>query len=191
MGIHFEHIHKHFKNMKTKNPFIITFMHVIFMIVFIGMAIAAGTMITHYVISLFIGPEPQGPGGPSFGLGITNVYEYSLWNYHMFASYILSIILLKTVMAYEVVAIFQHLDLNKPFQSKVVKKIRNIGYLAVMAGIISIFGNAHDNWLTKRGVEVAYDWDANEILFFAGIIFVLGLIFKKGAEFQSENELTV
>ncbi|MBK8623424.1 MAG: DUF2975 domain-containing protein [Saprospiraceae bacterium] len=177
--------------MKTKNPFIITFMHVIFMIVFIGLALAAGTMLTHYIISLFIGPEPQGPEGPSFGLGIGNVYEYSIWHYHMLASYIVSIILLKTIMAYQVVAIFQHLDLNKPFQSKVVSKIRNIGYLAVLAGILSIFGNAHDKWLMKRGVEVAYDWDANEILFFAGIIFVLGLIFKKGAEFQSENELTV
>ena len=43
----------------------------------------------------------------------------------------------------------------------------------------------------KKGVAVPIDWSGSELLLFGGVIYLLALVFKKGAELQTENDLTV
>ncbi len=40
-------------------------------------------------------------------------------------------------------------------------------------------------------IKFELDCGSSEFLFMAGIIFIIALIFKRGVEIQSENELTI
>ncbi len=42
-----------------------------------------------------------------------------------------------------------------------------------------------------RGVVTELHWESAGYLFMAGIIFIIALLFERGIEIQSENELTI
>jgi uncharacterized membrane protein YjjP (DUF1212 family) len=78
------------------------------------------------------------------------------------------------------------------------KSLFNIGYLALGIGIFSWWGNNFSNWLKVIGKNVTaqsfenLNFEGADIwLFMAVILLIFGMIFKKGIELQSENDLTV
>ena len=73
--------------------------------------------------------------------------------------------------------------------------IIQISYVALEIGIFAILIKAYCKWLTKNGITITNFNDfiggGAGFLFMAGIVFVIGQIFKRGIEMQSENELTI
>jgi hypothetical protein len=73
--------------------------------------------------------------------------------------------------------------------------ISRISYVALGVGILTLTANGYSEWLINGGVALPtlqqYLGGGAEFLFFAGIIFFIAQVFKKGIEIQSENELTV
>ena len=75
-----------------------------------------------------------------------------------------------------------------PFSQSIAKLISNIGYVSLVAGCIALIGTGISKWLTNQNVSINFDWSADEFLFMAGVVFIIGLFYKRGVEIQSENE---
>jgi hypothetical protein len=98
---------------------------------------------------------------------------------------------LKAYIGYWVVKISMEMKLEKPFSEGVSRIITIISQIALIAGILAIVSEAYSKWLMKQNLDIPIDWAYGEILFFAGVIFILAQVFRKGIELQSENDLTV
>ena len=82
-----------------------------------------------------------------------------------------------------------------PFSSDVALLIKRISYVAFTIGTLAMIALQYSRWLGKKGVVFSglteFIDSGAAFLFFSGIIFIISLIFKKGIEIQTENELTV
>ncbi len=177
--------------MKTKD--IVAIMNVLFWIVFIGLCIEVGFVLVSFALSLFI--DPNAPGKFYQALKLGDLMEYSMSDYFFLMITIITIGLLKAYIAYLVVKISMKLNLLKPFSEAVAELLSKISALTLTLGISTIVANFYCEWLQKREIALPdvdkYVGDSSEIVFFAGVIFIIAQVFKKGLELQSDNELTI
>ena len=77
----------------------------------------------------------------------------------------------------------------------VASLITRIGLVAFGIGILTLVANSYCEWLMKNGITFPdlqqYLGGGIEFILFAGVIFFIAQVFKRGIEIQSENELTV
>ena len=88
------------------------------------------------------------------------------------------------------------LNLSQPFNNEVRRFIGKISGFAFGIGVVTWAGVAYTDWLVRQGVNMPDTQDlrlggADVWLFMSVTLFVIGQIFKRGIEIQSENELTV
>jgi ABC-type multidrug transport system fused ATPase/permease subunit len=167
-------------------------------IIFIGLCIETGGLIVNAIISLFINPMAS-----SRFWGNRNLYELYQFNQSHFITIVVLLIIvsiLKSILFYLIVNLFhkKKLNLNNPFNEQLGRSLFNIGYLALGIGLFSWWGNNFSKWLKMNGQTVLTNTfenikfeGADVWLFMAIILLVFGMIFKKGIELQSENDLTV
>ena len=184
--------------MLKRTDFAFKSVNVISWIIFIGLCIETGGLIVNAIISLFINPTAS-----LRFWGNRNLYELYQFNQIYFVTIIVLLIivsLLKSILFYFIINIFhkKKLNLNNPFNEQLGKYIFKIGYLATGIGLFSWWGNNFSKWLKMIGQNVLTHSSENlkfegaDIwLFMAIILLIFGMIFKKGIELQSENELTV
>lgn len=173
-----------------KTDVILKVMNVIFWILFIGLCIKTGAIIVSFFVSIFVNPEAA--KDLYLGLDISDVYNFDLYTYVCMVSFIIVLNGMKAFIAYLAVKLFLKFDLNYPFNDNVAALISKISYYALSIGVVALIAAQYSEGLIKRGVEISrIDWGAQEFLFFAGIIYILALVFKKGVEIQGENELTI
>lgn len=175
--------------MTAKTSFILKFMNVLFWIVFIGLCIKTGSILISFFVSLFVNSD--GAKNLYLGLNYFDLFTFDKLHYVFIVSFLISLTALKAYIAYLVVRVFTNFKLTRPFNTNVTVLIFKISYVAFQAGILAIIANGYTEWLAKKGLEISQNWGSGEILFFAGVIYVLAQVFKKGTEIQTENELTV
>ncbi|KAB7727366.1 DUF2975 domain-containing protein [Rudanella paleaurantiibacter] len=175
--------------MTTTNLTILKTMNVLFWVVFIGLCIKTGALIVSFFVSLFV--NPVAAQDLYMGLDLSGVQRYSQNYYIHLATLTIALSGLKAYIAYLVVKIFLKFDPAKPFNPNVTRLIGTISHVAVGAGIVALIGSSLSKWLAKHGAEGLLSWGANEILFFAGVIYIIAIVFQKGTELQIENDLTV
>lgn len=169
--------------------FIFKTIHVLFWIIFIGLMVNTGSILVAGILRLVINPE-------NFKYLYTvidydKVLFYDKAAYSFFVACIVAIEGLKAYMAYLVITIFLKLDLNSPFQSSFAPIITRISQLAFLAGLIAVVTTGVSNWFNTLGLLVPNNWGAEELLFFAGILYIVSVIFKKGTALQMDNDLTI
>jgi hypothetical protein len=98
---------------------------------------------------------------------------------------------LKAYIGYWIVKIFLELRIEKPFSEVINNMIIKIGKIALYAGLLAIIAQAYSEWLMKKNLAVPINWAYGEILFFAGVIYFIAQVYRKGTEIQAEGELTV
>jgi hypothetical protein len=176
--------------MSTTSNTVLKIMNVVFWIVFIGLCIKTGAIITSFCVSLFV--NSQGASDLYMGLNLGELYAFSKYHYIATVSLLIALYGIKAFIAYLVVKIFMKFNYSSPFNSKVTSLITRISYYALNAGVLSIIASGYTKWLMNhQGVNVPIDWAGEEILFFAGVLYIVSLVFKKGTELQTENDLTV
>jgi hypothetical protein len=169
---------------------ILKIMNVVFWIVFIGLCIKTGAIIISFCVSLFV--NAQGASDLYLGLNLSALYEFSKYHYISTVSLLIALYGVKAFIAYLVVKIFMKFNLTSPFNSEVTDLITRISHYALNAGVLSFVASGYSKWLTNnQGVAVPIDWAGEEILFFAGVLYIVSLVFKKGIQLQTENDLTV
>jgi len=179
--------------MKANTKSILTTLHVIVWVIFIGLCIKTGAMIYSFVVSMII--STAATQNPHEGLNLSALYKYSDWHYIALVSLMIFISSLKAYIFYYLIQIFSKINLVHPFSEEVASFISKISYTALTIGITTMIGVSYCKWFIKRGVDIPtmedYLGGGAEFLFFAGVIFFIAQIFKRGIEIQSENELTV
>ena len=173
--------------MKTKQ--ILSLMEVLSWIIFTGLCIKTGALLITSLISLFMNPEAA--QNLYLGLDLSELYTSNIWYYINTLSFIIALSGLKTYLFYLVIKIFYKINMKQPFSSLMISLIEKISHIALGIGIIAIVAENYSKWLIHRGMVVFENWEGQGFLFLAGIIFIIGLVFKRGIEIQSENELTI
>lgn len=179
--------------MKRKTEKILTVMHILTWIAFIGLCIKTGAILYSFFVSLFI--NPVAAKNLYLGLNLSGLMEYNIRHYCNMVSLIVFLTGLKAYIAYLVVKIFLKFDISYPFSASVGLLISKISYVALGTGILALVAYGYKDWLFKRGVSFLTSDELSggngEFLFLAGVIFIIAQVFNRGIEIQSENDLTV
>jgi hypothetical protein len=175
--------------MTTKTKFILKATNIIFWVIFIGLCIKTGAILISFLVSLFINSD--GAKNLYLGLNLFDLFTFSKLHYVFIVSFIILLTGLQAYIAYLIVKIFLNFKFTSPFNADISLLISKISYVALGSGILAMIANAYSDWLINKGTPISQDWASSEILFFAGVIYIIAQVFKKGVEIQTENELTV
>ena len=173
---------------KTKTETILQVMNVLTWIVFIGLLIQGGSILFSYVVGFF-NPEVSGKLYP--GLDFSSLKETDFRQYTAVVSFIVVLYGLKAYTAYLVIMIISKINLTSPFSKTIADLIEKISYVLFEIFIISVIFNEYSKWLDKSYIIESENVNSIEVLFLAGIIYIIAQVFKKGIEIQSDNELTI
>ena len=182
---------------KTRTEKILKIINVFAWIIFVGTLVKFGTILIIFIISLFNSEyvlfkdiEVFGEGTSS-GTYFYEIRESHLWNY---IPYVISIILwtlIKSYLAYLIIKLLAKINLIHPFSMEVADRIVKISYALIFIWVLSFVVGFFDKWATLAiGLEPQFEV-RGEFLFIAGLVYLIGNIFKRGVEIQNENKLTI
>jgi hypothetical protein len=174
----------------TSTSIVLVIMNILFWIVFVGLCIKTGALITSFVVSLY---NPAASKNLYMGLYLFDLLNYDKVHYILTMSLVVTINIMKCFIAYWVVRISMKFSLVKPFSERVLSIINQISYMALFTGILAHLARNYTRGILHHNptISIPIEWNEGEILFFAGIIFIIAQVFKKGLELQNENDLTV
>lgn len=173
--------------MKTTQ--ILDFMKVLSWIIFIGLSIKAGALMISFCISLF--SNPMAAENLYLGLDLSEVYNIEKRYYINVVSFVIAIAIMKAYLFYLVIRMFSKLNLEDPFRASIAKLISEISYSSFSIGVVALIANRYVKWLLNKGLSIRLNFESQEFLFMGGILFIIALIFKRGIEIKSENDLTI
>lgn len=178
--------------MTKTNDFIFITLKVIAWIIFVGLCIEAGGLIVNFVFSVF---------NPSFvpklynKLDLSEIYTQSKAVFFSMYALILYISIFKAILFYLVIQLLTSLNLKNPFNSIVAKKIISISQYTFMIGLVSFIGRQIAKNLGHYEFHLeslnAFWTDGQAFILMSAVIYIIGTIFKRGVEIQSENDLTI
>lgn len=178
--------------MTKRNDFIWKAIQTVCWFIFAGFCVQTGALLFNYIYSLF---RPIATENLHLGLNLSELYKKSISIYTLLFTIIIGLSVMKALVFYTVIRIFKKLNLVKPFSNDVHQFILKITYYAFSIGVISLISQKIAEKLIDQGYDIGiierYWNDYLAYLMMAAILFVIALIFKKGIELQSENELTV
>lgn len=178
--------------MSIKNKWVFTCLQIISWIIFVGVTIEAAALLVNFVFSLF---KPEMVGRLYEKLDLSAVYAQSKWSYFQLYSLVLFIAFLKAMLFYQVIKLVTKFDWSKPFSNAVSQRITKISHYTWLVGLASFVARA----TTKRLDHLDYNldqldrfWeDTGAFLTMGAVVYVIAIIFAKGVELQTENDLTV
>jgi hypothetical protein len=178
--------------MLKRNEFIWNAIQTICWLIFAGLCVQTGALIFNYVYSLF---RPIATHNLHLGLNLSTLYDQSKTIYSLLFFLIIALSALKAVVFYFVLRIFKRIKLVKPFTGAVSELITTISYYAFAVGVLSYLAHEFSQKVSAKGYDInmveRYWSDSGAYLMMSAILFVIALIFRKGIELQSENELTI
>ena len=182
---------------KTRTEKILKIINVFAWIIFVGTLVKSGVILISFIISL-VNPEAVVfkdidvfGEGTSPGTYFYEIRESHLWNY---IPYVISIILwtlIKSYLAYLIIKLLAKINLIHPFSMEIANRIVKISYTLIFIWGLSFVVNFFDKWAALAiGLEPQFEV-RGEFLFIAGLVYLIGNIFKRGVEIQNENKLTI
>lgn len=178
--------------MSRMNNFVFIVLHIVAWLIFAGLCIEAGGLIVNFAFSVF---NPAFVGKLYQKLDLSAMYQQSQGAFFGIYGFLLTIAVLKAVLFYTVIALLLKLDLSKPFNDFVARKIAHISYYTFSIGMLSYIARQTVEKLFQNGYEIdklnQFWVDSQAYIVMAAIIYIIATIFKKGIEIQTENELTV
>jgi len=182
--------------MTIKTDHILIALTVLAWIIFTGLCIEAGGIITKTIATLTLTPDDAAKFWKQPDLG--PVYQYDQSRYVTLATLIIIVVVLKAIMFYVIIRMFhsKKFNLSMPFNITTNRFLLHLGYLSLGIGFFSLWGAKVADRLTQQGVDIpdlrVLKLAGSDVWLFMGVIlFVIAFIFKKGIEIQKENELTV
>lgn len=177
-------------NMKSnsKTETILVVMNVIAWITFIGLMIEAGAILVSYGVSI---ANPKGAMNLYKGLDWFNLRQYDFWHYTGIVSMKAAILCVEAYTAFLVIKVLSTIKLTSPFTMEVAKRLENIAYTLFLAWVTVMLYNGQLRWLSKEVTGIEANRLSTDFIFYAGLVFIISQVFKRGVEIQAENELTV
>ena len=173
--------------MKSNTEKLLKVMHVLSWIVFIGLLIKVGTIITTYFMS--IGNE-EASKNLFGGLNLWDYRNYNFTQYSLIVGYKVLLFAAEAHIAYLIIQLLSKLNLKQPFNTNVQELMQKISYSIFYLWILATIHNTHVQFIGKK-YRFTIDLFSSDFIFLAGIIFIFAQIVKRGIEIQSENDLTI
>jgi len=173
---------------KSRTETVLVIMNVLAWVAFIGLLIKLGSILISYGVSWV---NPEAARNLYKKLNLHELREYSFWHYSVAVSFTVAIWSTKAYIASIAINILSKINLANPFTIEVSKKLDNISYSLLGIWITSTLANGHNAWLSKSTGIQGTDFTSGELIFMAGLVFIITQVFKRGVELQSENDLTV
>jgi hypothetical protein len=182
--------------MKISTKLILQILYVIAWLIFVGVCIEAGGFIVNAVSTMLLNPI----GARHFWqqVDLSDLYYHDRGYYVVETSLMSIVALMKAVMFYLIIKILHSnkLNMDKPFSKELGRFIFRMAYLALLIGLFCLGGVKYAAWFVLQGVkmpDIQYlRLGGADVWLFMGVsLFVIGQIFKRGIEIQTENELTV
>ncbi|MEN2487254.1 DUF2975 domain-containing protein [Flavobacterium sp. B11] len=177
---------------KIGTPQILKILNILSWIIFIGLCVEAGMYLFNGVYTMTINSY-----NTRF-LNLLALYHYSPSFYIQEICFISIVAILKAIMFYLIVKMLHEKKLNieQPFTAEMGRFISYLSYLAFGIGLFSFWAFKFNNWLIIKGVQLpsleSLNLEGHSIwIFMAIVMFVVGQIFKRGIEIQSEIDLTI
>jgi Protein of unknown function (DUF2975) len=174
--------------MKSKTQIILTIMNVVAWIAFVGFMIKAGALLTSYVVSI---RNPESAKNLYMRLNLYGLKEYDFGYYTGIALSMVALEVLKAYIAFLVTRVLSKIKMVNPFTMEVSKILEKISYFIILQWVFTVLVNGQIKWVSQKVTGLEANLIPEDFLLFAGIVFVMAQIFKKGVEIQTENELTV
>ncbi len=173
---------------KTKTETILIIMNVLTWIIFIGLIIEAGAVLVSYGVSV---AYPKAAMNMYKGLDYYSLSQYDFWHYTGIISLKAAIFIVQAYTAFLVIKVLSAIKITNPFTMDVAQRLEKIAYTLILAwGAIMLY-NGQLKWLSKEVAGLQENSLSADLIIYAGLVFVIAQIFKKGVEIQIENELTV
>ena len=173
---------------KTKTETVLVVMNVIAWITFIGLMIEAGAILVSYGISV---ANPKLAMKMYKGLDWHSLRQYDFWHYTGVITLKASILIIEAYTAFLVIKVLSSIKMTNPFTMEVAQKLENISYTLILVWAAVLIYNGQLKWLSKEVAGLQEMQLSADFIFYAGLVFIISQIFKKGVEIQTENELTV
>ena len=171
--------------MKTKR--ILKIMYVIAWIAFIGLSIKAGAILISYIVSLY----NEGAAKDLYnGMNLLAYKQYSLTQYTIIVGYRFIQFSIQAYMAFLVIKLLSNLNIQRPFNANALKLMQIISYCLLLLWAIVVIHNVHVGVL-EANTGISGELLSSEFIYIALIVYVFSLLFKRGLELQSENDLTI
>lgn len=178
--------------MSQRNILIFRGLHIVAWLIFVGLCIEAGALITNFAFSIY---NPDVVKNLYQKLDLQEMYQRSKWAFFGMYSFILVVACLKAYLFYTVAMLMHKIDLSKPFNSFVSEQIAKISYCTFSIGIVSYIARQTARNLQHHGYatdNLNQFWgDSQAFILMAAVIYIIAAIFKKGVDIQHENDLTV
>ncbi|MHA8067383.1 hypothetical protein V7S76_11985 [Aquirufa sp. ROCK2-A2] len=184
--------------LSNKSDLLLKVLHVISWIIFVGLCIDSGGQIVNAFVCLFMNPAAAAHFWG--GLNLDPLYQFDQSHFVTLVVLMIIVSLLKSILFYLTVFLFhkKQLNLSAPFNETLGKYIMNFSFLAFGIGLFSYWGNNFSNWLNiaSEGLvspsQQSSQFEGADVWLFMGVILIIfALIFKKGIEIQSDNDLTI
>jgi Protein of unknown function (DUF2975) len=178
--------------MSKTNNFVFWGLYTVAWLIFVGLCIEAGGLIVNFFFSLY---KPDFIQNLYQKLDLTEMYKDSRLAFFGVYSFILSISILKACLFYAVIGLMHKMDLTKPFNTFVSKRIFLISYYTLSIGLLSYIARQvsknllHHGFVTN-GINQFWE-DSQGFILMGAVIYIIATIFKKGVDIQNENDLTV
>jgi len=176
--------------MKSRTEKILVVLRVIAWIAMIGYAFNFGSQVICLAIS---GINPAASIKiPGVGQNLLNLLHYSFRYYWYAMFFVLALSAMFVYFWYLVITLFSKLSIRNPFTMEVSRKLDKIAYWLIAIWVVSGIGAIYITWLSSTtGEQLNILKDTNDLLFTAGIVYIISQIFKRGIEIQEENEQTI
>lgn len=180
---------------KITSKQILQLLHILSWIIFVGLCIEAGGILFN---TIYVFYKPAVVKQFWNGADLSALYAYDHGHFVVQASLMCIAGIMKALIFYLIITLFyeKKLSMERPFSAAVTGSIFNIAYLCLGTGIFSSWGANYAAHMKERGIAMPDIQDlriggADVWFFMAVILFVIGHVFKKGTELQTENDLTV
>lgn len=175
---------------------ILTVLHILSWIIFLGLCFEAGALLVNAVMTLTL--DPAETKHLWMLIDFSDLYNYGSQHYVVIMSQIIIVGVLKALMFYLIIKILyeKKLDMAQPFNPAMVRFILLVSYLALGIAFFSGWGAEYSKGLVQQGVTMPsldeMHFDGSDVWLFVWIILlIIAQIFKRGIEIQSENDLTI
>jgi Protein of unknown function (DUF2975) len=179
--------------MALKSIIVLKSLKVLAWVVFLGLCVKAGSIFYSYFASMYF--NELGAKNLHSGLDLSQLKTYSNTNYSILVLCIATIIATQAYLFYVVIQIFKKINLVSPFHKTVGDLIKKMSFYSLVIGIVSKLTVLFSERYIKEGMNfphlTEYIGLGDAFLFFAGILYFISVLFAKGIEIQSENDLTV
>ena len=177
--------------LKTNN-FVFKGLKIVAWVIFVGLCIEAGGLIVNFIFAMY---NPEFVQNLYQKLDLSEMYELNKWAFFGMYSFILFISILKAYLFYIVILLVTKINLSKPFNNFVSKKILQISYYTFSIGLLSYIARQSAENLQHYGYSIdtlnQFWADSQAFILMAEVIYVIAIIFSKGVEYQEELEETV